>query len=246
VLKKKIFIHQNIPYAFNWNVNNHKAKLYQIDPKRQDFIKLGTYFKRVYQGDIPNNLFNTREYHRISQFKIKGIKNSFLTSFGKKLIRDEKIKYLDSTSSLPRYAQTVFQSFKNNEIGRIPGHDPVLKYILIKDRNSLAIEIPIWKKFYTTYLTGHIDLIQIQDNMIKVIDYKPEGNFIFSLPQVATYGFLIKTKFNLESIKCISFNRKEAWEFDPSILLNEIKEYLISHGNHERIWENYICKDNST
>jgi hypothetical protein len=246
VLKKKIFIHQNIPYAFNWNINHHKLKLSQLSSRREEFIKLGTYFKRIYQGNIPNNLFNTREYHRISQFKIKGIKLSFLTSFGRKLIQDEKITYLDSTSSLPSSAQRVFQSFKNSEIGRIPGHEPILKNILIKDKNSVAIEIPIWKKFYNTYLTGHIDLIQIQDNTIKVIDYKPEGNFIFSLPQVATYGLLVKSKFNLDNIKCISFNKKEAWEFDPIILLHEVREYLISHGNHERIWEEYFNRINST
>ncbi len=246
MLKKKIFIHQNIPYAFNWNISHHKAKLSQLSLRREQFLKLGTYFKRIYQGQIPNNLFNTREYHRISQFKIKGMKLSFLSSFGKKLIREEKIIYLDSTSALPRYAQTVFQSFKNSEIGRLPGHDPILKYILIKDKNSLAIEIPIWKKFYNTYLTGHIDLIQIQDNIIKVIDYKPEGNFIYSLPQVATYGLLVKSKFNLDEVKCISFNKKEAWEFDPSILLNEVREYLLAQGNHERIWENYINRNYST
>ena len=240
MLKKRIFIHQNIPYAFNWNINNHKAKLSQLNPRRKEFIKLGTYFKRVYQGDIPNNLFNTREYHRISQFKIHGIKISFLNSLSKKLIREQKIRYLDSNSELPQYAQKVFQSFKNNGISISPGHEPILKYILIKDKNSLAIEVPIWKKFYNTYLTGHIDLIQIQDNIIKVIDYKPEGNFIYSLPQVASYGLLVKNKFNLDELKCISFNKKEAWEYDPIILLKDVREYLLNHGGKDQIWDQYL------
>ncbi|MFW9949825.1 MAG: hypothetical protein ACFFKA_06855 [Candidatus Thorarchaeota archaeon] len=240
MLKKRIFIHQNIPYAFNWNIVNHKAKISQVNPRRKEFIMLGTYFKRVYQGDIPNYLFNTREYHRISQFKIRGIKPSFLDSFSKKLIRDGKIMPFDSDSNLPRYAQKVFQSFKSHEISRSPGHEPILKYILIKDKNSLAIEIPIWKKFTSTYLTGHIDLIQIQGNTIKVIDYKPEGNFLYSIPQVASYGLLIKSRFNLKDVKCISFNRREAWEFDPLILLNEIREYLHNHGSKDPIWNDYL------
>jgi hypothetical protein len=240
MLKKKLYVHQNIPYAFNWNIVHHKEKLAQAGPNREEFRILGTYFKKVYQGTIPNDLFNQRELPRVSQFKIRGLKAAFIASLSKKLIREGKINHHNSASRLPKFVNDVFEAFKNTEIRRKPGHEPILKNILIRDKNSLAIETPIWRKVKNDYITGHIDLIQIENNIIKVIDYKPEGNFMLSLPQVATYGLILESVFNLHKIKCISFNRKEAWEFDPHILLGEVKNFLISQRVEERKWEEFL------
>lgn len=240
MLKKKLYVHQNIPYAFNWNIVHHKEKLAKSSPNREEFRTLGSYFKKVYQGTIPNELFNQRGLPRVSQFKIRGLKPAFIASFSKSLIREGKIKLYDSNSRLPKFVNDVFEAFKNSEIRKKPGHDPVLKNILIRDENSVAIEIPIWKKIKNDYITGHIDLIQIEDSIIKIIDYKPEGNFMLSLPQVATYGLFIESLFNLNKVKCISFNRKEAWEYDPHILLTDVKNYLVSQRIIERKWEKFL------
>jgi hypothetical protein len=83
-------------------------------------------------------------------------------------------------------------------------------------------------------------LIQIENGIVKVIDYKPEGKFLLSLPQVAMYGFLFKSRLNIETVKCVSFNKEEVWEYNPKILLTEVKEYLISHRIEERPWENFV------
>ncbi len=240
MLKKKIYVHQNIPYAFNWNILHHKAKLVQSDQNKEEFRNLGTYFKKIYQGTIPNDLFNLRSLPRVSQFKIRGLKPAFMASFSKSLIREGKIKLHNSGSRLPKFVNNVFEAYKTSEIRKKPGHEPILKNILIRDQNSVAIEIPIWKKINNNYITGHIDLIQIENGLVKVIDYKPEGNFLLSLPQVATYGLFVKSLFNLHEIKCISFNRKEAWEYDPRILLTDVKEYLISQRIIERKWEEFL------
>ncbi len=239
-LKTKLYIHQNIPYSFNWNKQNHKDKYSQITSNREELNKLKMHFKRVYDGIIPNNLFNSRNLPRISQFKIRGIKTSFIRSFSKKLIRSDKIKYHDSNSKLPLHAQKVFEIYRVNRIPGNPGHEPILKNILIKDKNSIAIEVPVWNEAEAQRITGHIDLIQVENNTVKVIDYKPEGNFLFSLPQVAMYGFILKSKLNIKNLKCISFNKEEAWEYDPNILLSDIKDYLVSHRINERPWENYL------
>ena len=240
MLKKKLYIHQNIPYAFNWNIVHHKAKLSQLGPNREEFRSLGTFFKKIYQGIIPNDLFNQRGLPRVSQFKIRGLKPAFMTSFSKSLIREGKVELHDSGTRLPKFVNDVFEAFKNSEISKKPGHEPVLKNILIRDQNSVAIEVPIWRKIGNNHITGHIDLIQIEDDIIKVIDYKPEGNFLFSLPQVATYGLFIESMFNLQKVKCISFNRKEAWEYDPHILLTDVKNYLITQRVNERKWEEFL------
>ncbi|MFX1405628.1 MAG: hypothetical protein ACFFBW_01610 [Promethearchaeota archaeon] len=241
MLKKKVFIHQNISYAFNWNIVNHKAKISQLNVNRENVIRLGTYLKRIYKGTIPNNVFNSHEFPRISQFKIRGLKSAFISSFSKNLIREGVITYKSSQSKLPRFTQEVYENFKENKIRKDPGHEPILKNILIKDKDSIAIEIPIWKRYNKhNFITGHIDLIQVEKNTIKVIDYKPEGKFLLSIPQVAGYGLLLKSIFNLDKLICVSFNKKEAWEFKPEILLNEVKDYLISLNVKERHWEDFF------
>ncbi len=239
MLKRRDFIHQNIKFSFNWNIKNHKEKLNQLNSNREEFKKLGTYLKRIYQGSIPNNIFNTKTITRVSQFKVKGLKNGFLRSFSKKLIHEGKIQKFESDSKLPKFTKKVYENYYNNQINKSPGHETILKNILIKDEDSIAIEVPIWSVKNNKYITGHIDLIQIEDNVIKIIDYKPEGNFLFSLPQVATYGLLLKKLIHIEELNCISFNKNLAWEYKPEILLTDIKDFLISK-RLPRIWENFF------
>ncbi len=239
-LKQKHFIHQNIPYSFNWNKIHHKQKFYQIIANPEELNRLKIHFKRVAEGKIPNRLFNSRDLPRVSQFKIRGIKPAFIRSFSKSLIRSGKIKRFDSNSKLSLYAQRVFESYKESGFRGEPGHEPILKNILIKDKDSIAIEVPIWKEEENKTITGHIDLIQIENDAVKVIDYKPEGKFLLSLPQVAMYGFLFKSRLNIKTVKCVSFNKEEVWEYDPKILLSEVKEYLNSHHINERPWEDFI------
>jgi len=240
LLKKRNFLHQNIPYSFNWNKIHHKEKYSQLTANQNELNRLKKHFKKVYDGLIPNNLFNSREFPRVSQFKIKGIKSAFIRSFSKNLIRSGKIRYHDSNSELPKYVQKVFDNYRANNLTATPGHEPILKNILIKDKNAIAIEVPIWNEEKNKVITGHIDLIQIENGIVKVIDYKPEGNFLLSLPQVAMYGVLIKSKLNIKKLRCISFNNQGAWEYDPNILKMDIKEYLISHRINERPWETFL------
>ncbi|MFX1346593.1 MAG: hypothetical protein ACFFAI_15955 [Promethearchaeota archaeon] len=240
MLKKKVYIHQNILYAFNWNKENHKEKYSQITANRIELNKLKEYLKIIYKGVIPNNLFNSQNLPRVSQFKIKGIKTAFIRSFSKKLIRSGKIQYRNSNSKLPQYVQKVFDNYKLSGINKLPGHEPILKNILIKDKDSIAIEVPIWNEINGKILTGHIDLLQIENDLVKVIDYKPEGNFLLSLPQVAMYGHLLKSRLNIQKIKCISFNKDKAWEYNPDILHSEIKDYLIKNQINQRPWETFL------
>ncbi|MHA2397430.1 MAG: hypothetical protein ACXADU_00895 [Promethearchaeota archaeon] len=240
MLKKKLYIHQNIPYAFNWNKVHHKEIYTQITSNREELNNLKEHFKLVYKGLIPNNLFNSRELPRVSQFKIKGIKTAFIRSFSKKLIRTGKIKSFDSSSRLPQFVQKVMENYRENQFPGEPGHEPILKNILIKDKSSIAIEVPIWKEAPNKLITGHVDLVQVEDGVVKVIDYKPEGNFLLSLPQVAIYGYLLKSKLKINNLKCVSFNKNEAWEYNPSLLASDIKDYLIYQRISNRPWEKYL------
>jgi hypothetical protein len=247
-LKQRKFIHQSIPYSYNLNKDHpffklkNQPQILQIVSKNDGFKKLRTHFEAVLNGKVPNDYFNSKDLPRISQFKIKGVKRSYLKIFSKKLIRRGIIETYDNNSKLLTFTKNVFDNFEENRDTKPkkPGHNPILKNILIKDEDSLAIEIPIWKKFKDTCLTGHIDLIQLKNNTLKVIDYKPEGNFIISLPQVAMYGLLIKKIFEIDDLKCVSFNKDEAWEYDPMILVEDIMSFLDSINVKEREWEKFI------
>ena len=244
-LKQRNFIHQNIPYSFYLNKDHqffkprNQPQVLQIGSKNDDFKKLRSHFIAVLNGKIPNQYFNSKDLPRISQFKIKGVKYSYLRIFSKKLIRRGIIESYNNNSKLLKLTKNVFDNFERF-LSKKPGHNPILKNILIKDENSLAIEVPIWKEFQDTCLTGHIDLIQLKNESIKVIDYKPEGNFLISLPQVAMYGVLIKNIFNIDDVKCVSFNKEEAWEYDPTILVEDIMSFLDSINVKEREWEKFI------
>lgn len=238
MIKRKNFIHKGLVYSFNWNIENHERLKRIAD--NSDVKKLWNYFNRIGRGDIPNQLFNDRKLPRISQYKIKNLSQKIVGSMSTKLIRRGKIIRIKETSKYSKMVREVFDNFKENGIGKKPNHEPVLKNILIKDSESLAIEIPIWKRGQEGSLTGHIDLIQGNRTTIKVLDYKPEGRFIYSLPQVATYGNLLKNLLKVKNLQCVTFNLREAWEYDPEILLTDIKNYLIEHGYDERKWEAYI------
>lgn len=219
-------------------MENH-VKLKEIS-NNPDIIKLWNFFERIGKGDIPNQLFNDYNLPRISQFKLSGISPKLLGSFKTKLIRQGKIKRLDETSKYAKMVQSVFRNFRQHGLKEKPNHEAILKNILIKDEESLAIEIPVWKRGQKGSLTGHIDLIQANENLIKVTDYKPEGRFLWSLPQVATYGNLIKKLLKIKKLRCISFSLREVWEYNPEILLSDIKDFLINHGYGDRKWEKYF------
>jgi hypothetical protein len=89
----------------------------------------------------------------------------------------------------------------------------------MNDPRMVAMEVPVWSGFLR--LTGHVDLIRIDEDCLEVIDYKPEGNFLRSMPQVAAYTYLLDSCYNslkLEDMKCVSFNEKEAWIYSPLVL----------------------------
>ncbi|MFO8019317.1 MAG: hypothetical protein R6U96_11820 [Promethearchaeia archaeon] len=239
MIKRKDFFHRKIKYSFNWNFQNHQRTYSEYQNNRKQFKKLEMYFKKVHKGAIPNQIFNARNMPRISQFRIKGLKRGFLPSFSRELINSGKVKKFGSDHKLSKYAANVYQIYKKNKINKKPGHDPVLKHILIKDKCAIAIEVPIWKKFNNEFLTGHIDLVQIEQAAFKIVDYKPEGHFLKSLPQVSMYGILFQSVFKVDNLKCISFNKDKAWEYDPNILLTDIRNFLKNQGIAQA-WQQYV------
>ncbi len=142
-----------------------------------------------------------------------------------------------------------------------PTHDSVLTAILLKLNNALSIETPVWlrkqKKLtdymnlkkdnydfsYSKSITGHIDLLLYDEkgeNLI-IADYKPEGYFLRSLPQIAFYALILRRILNIRdlNVKCLSFNKDNAWIYSPEVL-KEINEEIKKFGNPNLSWRGIL------
>lgn len=145
-----------------------------------------------------------------------------------------------------------------------PSHDEILTAILLHHEGALSIEVPVWTRKkscleqfvvsdnpnegfdcdFSQSLTGHIDLLlwDSSSQCIIVADYKPEGYFLRSLPQVAIYGLILQKNLNLPRILCLSFNKDSAWLYSPHILFEDINPILSQYGNPKLSWRNIARK----
>jgi hypothetical protein len=173
----------------------------------------------------------------------------------------------ESLLQLSGIASDVYKVMKT-EFQAKPGHDPILSKILWKNKNALAIESPIWASLSLKQIsnnlrkknpdysqisqdlrnskifTGHIDLLLYDNtnNQLIVADYKPERNYIKSLPQVSIYGLVMKKFLNLDNVMCVSFSKDDAWYYDPEIIRSIIPRYLKQYGNPKLVWQEILKK----
>lgn len=259
------FIHNNIQYTFKWAQDRHqKARV----PKKFS-QNLERYYQLILSKKIPQELFNDPKILRCSNFRIKGLRRGAIKQISNELIAQGLIteiksnnKYLEQIpESIKNLPSTAFKAFSifTKEFQHNPGHDPILHRILIENEHALSLETPIWtipnktKIFQNqknhpfnipclTPFTGHIDLILFDetDESLIIADYKPEREFLRSLPQVAVYGLVIKRILGIQKVKCVSFSREDAWIYDPEIIRNEIMEQIHSNGNPELDWMQLI------
>ncbi len=108
-------------------------------------------------------------------------------------------------------------------------HSKIQVFLLENDSTSIACEIPLWLKpeeldsfkelFNSTEpLTGHIDLIRVQDNKIWVLDYKPNAaKEQFASTQIYFYALMLSTRTGipLEYFRCGYFDHLNCYLFNP-------------------------------
>ena len=115
--------------------------------------------------------------------------------------------------------------------------------MLENDYETVAIEVPIWlnadeipryeELFGTTEpLTGHIDLVTIEDGKIWVWDYKPNAHKEkYADTQVYFYSLMLskRTGIPLDKFRCGYFDWDRAYMFKPGSI--ETKELNSSLKN---------------
>lgn len=109
-------------------------------------------------------------------------------------------------------------------------HLNVQMFMLAYDSKTIAIETPIWLEanefegFEELFksnqpLSGHIDIIRIEDNKIWIWDYKPNAHRErFADTQTYFYALMLskRTGIPLNNFMCGYFDCKNTYIFDPS------------------------------
>ena len=113
-------------------------------------------------------------------------------------------------------------------------HSKVQVFMLEHDKATIAMEVPIWlhpnelagygKIFQKGVLTGHIDLLRVEDDKIWIWDYKPNANKEkYAATQTYFYAYMLskRTGISLDKFRCGYFDSHFAFVFkpDPNLLL---------------------------
>ncbi|MHA1583645.1 MAG: PD-(D/E)XK nuclease family protein [Promethearchaeota archaeon] len=172
-------------------------------------------------------------------------------------------EYPDFIKHLINATREIYQEHEDRGyVDYKPSHEQVLTKILLENENALTIETPVWTRkpgrltdfiqlsdskvnlnfIFKKSITGHIDLLMFDpdDQSLIVVDYKPEGHFLRSLPQVAIYGLILKRILRWDNLKCISFRKEDAWLYDPEILRTEIEKLIQQNKNPDLPWRKFV------
>ena len=132
-------------------------------------------------------------------------------------------------------AALIIPAVGNNKLR----HETLQNFMLANDSSTVAIEIPIWltedeiADLETRYgielaaggaprsITGHIDFLQVRNDAVHILDYKPDARTNKPIAQLAIYALALTIRvpgLKLFDIKCAWFNEEEYNEFFPRTL----------------------------
>ena len=108
-------------------------------------------------------------------------------------------------------------------------HMRVQMFMLENDEKTTAMEIPLWMEhdelddyieIFRTFepLTGHVDILRLDDNKIWIWDYKPNAKSEkYAATQVYFYALMLskRTGIPLDEIRCGWFDHETAFLFKP-------------------------------
>ena len=216
VIKQLFLKHRGGLYTYR--VHDKKLDTYC---KENGFNPLYNYLQGIF-NECPNEYFNTGPRSSTLKFKLV----------------DDLIEVQGhEVSLLARYG------LENNQFRFNDNHSKVQVFLLEMDDKTIACEVPIWlnheelKNFNELFnsnlpLTGHIDLIRIEDEKIWIWDYKP-GSFEekFASTQVFFYALMLskRTGIPLDKFRCGYFDENYAFVFKPEEKLLEresIKQFV--------------------
>lgn len=198
VVFTKRFEHENLDYEFMY----HRYKLNTL--AKELFPGLYTYITRFEQG-CPDVFFEVGKRCSQPLFKVA----------------------VDATSERNNLACKMAAFAVQAATGNRERHRLVEQFMVINDSATVACEVPVWywEKQKDTGVTGHIDLIQIRNNRVYILDYKPAADHEKKAPwQLYHYAIALsfRTKISLQHMRCAWFDEHSYYEYRPSTaIVNE-------------------------
>ena len=119
------------------------------------------------------------------------------------------------------FAKLGLKEFKDTNLSN---HEKVQNFLMLHDAKTIAVELPLWIEneeklpLVEGNLTGHIDIIRVEDNKIWIWDYKPNAiKEKYASTQIFFYALMLKQRIGipLENIRCAYFDGEEAFMFKP-------------------------------
>jgi len=161
--------------------------------------------------------------------------------------RSSKLKFkLNNLDLVPadnhEVCELTKQGLIENETRFKGGHSKVQLFMLENDPNTIAIEVPLWlqpeeieiyEKLFQSKnpLTGHIDLVRIEEDKIWIWDYKPNASKEkYASTQVYFYALMLskRTGIPLEKFRCGYFDSANCYIFKPEANHLEANQMLIT------------------
>jgi hypothetical protein len=110
-------------------------------------------------------------------------------------------------------------------------HSNVEVYMLETDNHTVAVEVPIWllphelESYRAIFdceepLSGHIDVLRVEDDNVWIWDYKPNAEKEkYAKCQLLFYALMLskRTGLPLAKFRCGYFDEKDAFVFKPEM-----------------------------
>jgi len=105
-------------------------------------------------------------------------------------------------------------------------HQKVQEFFLINDTATISTEVPVY--LYRNeakdlnldhHLVGHIDMVQVRNNRVHILDYKPDGhlNEKTTINKLTLYAIALQKRTNIRKchFTCAYFNSSSYTELEP-------------------------------
>jgi ATP-dependent exoDNAse (exonuclease V) beta subunit len=94
--------------------------------------------------------------------------------------------------------------------------------MLANDVTTIAVEVPVWfwAKEINEGISGHIDILQIRNNKVFILDYKPEAvKDKKAIGQLFLYARALSLRLGLtlDDVRCAWFDEENYFEFNPAL-----------------------------
>ena len=190
VLFTKRFEHENLDYEFMY----HKYKLDVL--AKEQFPGLAKYIARFEKG-CPDVFFEVGERCSKPNFEVE-------------------IQVKRKRNLACKMAGFAVQAARDNR----ERHKLVERFMVINDKATIACEIPVWywEKTIDNGVTGHIDMLQVRNDLVYILDYKPGASREKKAPwQLYHYALALsfRTKIPLKNMRCAWFDETVYYEYSP-------------------------------